>query len=231
MNPVEGKNVVFSMKVDGTYYPVLCATDMTFSKGVEKIEKTGPTSGGVRQWMLRLEQYTSTISGLTYVENDDELSFFYLLQESVRREEQDFKLVFTDGRGDTISLTGVGLIGDCDINGPATDFSNCNIEILWNQEPEFDQIDPPEGGACIESPLYLAFTSGTSVSDEALEATGVEILHVEREGLGMTETSGTPVSGSREFKFTGGTGNGTIAFDADNPSTGDEVVYVLYRIA
>lgn len=224
-NPVEGSNVVLSMDVSGTYYPVLCATDCTYTCNAEFVEKTGPTSGGVRQWARRLEEHISTVSGLTYVENDSTLSFFYILGLGVRREEQTFKITFTDGLGDVKTLTGVGLIGTQSINGPATDFSNCEIEIRWNQEPEFDAVDDPADECEIVNKLFLTLSEGaTSVTSATLS--GKTILGVEREGLGQVIISGTPAAGTRECVFSGT----TISFDSTNPgNVGGEKIYVLYK--
>lgn len=64
----------------------------------------------------------------------------------------------------------------------------------------------------------------------------VNIRHVEREGIGHDETSGTP--GNRQFKYTPGTYR--IDFDASNPFQqfgpgrpnryNLEKIYVLYEI-
>jgi hypothetical protein len=225
MNPVEGSNVVLSMDVSGTYYPILCATDCTYTCNAEFVEKTGPTSGGVRQWARRLEEHLSTVSGLTYVENDSTLSFFYILQLGVRREEQTFKITFTDGLGDVRTLSGLGLIGTQSINGPSTDFSNCEIEIRWNAEPEFDAVDDPADECEVVEKLFLTLAEGaTSVSSATLS--GKTILGVEREGLGQVIIGGTPAAGTRECVFSGT----TISFDATNPgNVGGENIYVLYK--
>lgn len=225
MSVVEGSDVVLSMYVSGTYYPILCATDCTYTCNAEFVEKTGPNSGGVRQWSRRLEEHISTVSGLTYVENDATLSFFYILQLGVRREEQEFKITFTDGLGDVKTLSGAGLIGTQSINGPATDFSNCEIEIRWNEEPEFDAVEDPSDECEVVDKLFLTLAEGDSTVSSAT-LSGKTILGVEREGLGQVIIAGTPAAGTRECAFSGT----TISFDSTNPgNVGGEKVYVLYK--
>jgi hypothetical protein len=162
---------------------------------------------------------------LTYVENDSTLSFFYILQLGVRREEQTFKITFTDGLGDVRTLSGLGLIGTQSINGPSTDFSNCEIEIRWNAEPEFDAVDDPADECEVVEKLFLTLAEGaTSVSSATLS--GKTILGVEREGLGQVIIGGTPAAGTRECAFSGT----TISFDSTNPgNVGGENIYVLYK--
>jgi hypothetical protein len=232
MNPIWGSDVILKMKVGDEFVPIFCGIDTTYQCLVELIEKTGPNSGGIRQKMTRLEEHVSSVTGATYVENDDTLSFFYTLQEGIRREEQEFQMYFVDELGNERTLTGAGILGTQSINGPVGDFSTANLEIHWNEAPQFDVVDPPEENACIEIPLYIPFLEGeTSVSHADLEETGVEILGVERTGTGLKKTTGTPAAGSLEYKFTGGAGNGTIEVDANNPSqSNDEYIYVLYKI-
>lgn len=225
-NPVEGKNVALLMRVGLEDIPILCATDCTYQRGVEFVEKTGPASGGSREWLTRLLEHTSTVTGLTKVNNNASLSWFYLLSIT---GEQTFTMTFEDDEANMFSLSGPGLLGTMGINGPATDFSTASIEIRWNGAPVIDVIPPPVPTEVHE--LYITCTPGaTSVSHVDLEAAGVDILGAGRTGTGLIQVSGTPASGSQEFKFTGGTGNGTIETDADNPYNAGEWIYVLYKV-
>lgn len=226
MTPIHGRYSTISMVVGEETIPLLCATDMTYSCTREMIEKTGPASGGVRQKFKRLEEHVSTVTGLTMVDNGDTLTFWYLLQEGADGEEREFVQTFMDEDGNYKVLTGVGLLGSQNINGPVSDFSNCSVEIHWNQIPDLEDIEPPTPSV-VQDPLYLTLAEGeTSVSHALLEAAGVVILEIQREGTGYDETAGTP--GNREFKFTGGTGNGTIAFRDPGNAPG-EGIYVLYK--
>jgi hypothetical protein len=225
INPIWGDDVVFAMKVGGEYIPILCGTSFTYTCDVESIEFTGPNSGGVRQRRRRLEEHTSTVSGLTYVENDDTLSFFYVLQLGVRRESQTFRATFIDGNGDQRTLTGEGIIGPMGISSQMAEFASGDITVWWNEEPEFDAIDDPADECEVVEKLFLTLSEGaTSVSSATLS--GKTILGVEREGLGQVIIGGTPAAGTRECVFSGT----TISFDATNPgNVGGENIYVLYK--
>lgn len=223
-NPIYGTDVVFSLKVGDIWYPVLCATNCSYECVPEFIEKTGPNSGGVRQWARRIEEHHSSVSGLSFVENGDQLSFFYILQLAVRREEQEVRMDFIDGYGNERTLSGVALIGRQGITGPVNEFSPAEIEIRWNQEPDFDAVDDPVGGEVVDYEFFELEEGEVSFSDALL--VGKTVLGVARSGDVYNETTGTPAAGSMEYKFTSGTG--TIAFDATNPSLG-EMIWVLFK--
>lgn len=228
---VHGKNVAFEMLEVDNYIPLLCATDCTYSRNVEFVEKTGPTSGGSREWKRRLHEHISTVSGLTEINNSTtHLSFFYLLSITA---EKTFRMTFEDEVGNLYSLTGPGLLGTMGINGPAADFSNGTIEVRWNGQPDTTVILPPAEPGVYE--LYINESNGlvvgaTDVSHVDLEATGVEVLGSVRTGTGLIQVGGTPAAGSQEFRFIGGTGNGTIVTDSTNPYNAGEWIYVLYKI-
>jgi len=220
---VWGQDVVLSIYVGGSYYPIFCATDCTYQCAAEFIEKTGPESGGARQWMRRLEEHTSTVTGLTKIENGTTVTFFYMLQLAVRRAAQTFKMTFTNENGDEYIINGEGLIGTMGINGPATDWSNATLEIRWNGAPDLTLITDPTCSN-IQEPLYLTTTPGASSVSNILLTSSVTILEVQREGIGHTKTTGTPVN--REYKFTSATN--TISFDSSIPFMTGEIIYVLY---
>jgi hypothetical protein len=228
--PVHGTYCILSMWVTDQYYPVLCGTDTTYTCTPEMIERTGPTSGMARQWFRRLEEHKSTVTGLTKVENDTALTFWYMLQTGIRRQTQLFKQTFADAAGNFKSLTGYALIGTQSINGPVADFSSGSIDIFWDGEPSMDVIAPPSGFGEVEDPLYIPIVADEiSVHHALLEQTGVEILQVRRNGLSLTPTTGTP--GNQEYKFVGGAGNGNIFTDVNVPYVlGEQPIYVLYKL-
>lgn len=229
---IEGKNVSVEIFATDDYYPVLCATDMVFTRTPEFISKTGPTSGLFREFAVRIEEWNVSVSGLTKVENDASLSFFYMLQTSVRRSQQQIRIVFRDTESpeNIISITGNILIGETSITGPATDFSQCSIN--FKGTGGFTQsavIDAPPVAECeVEDTLWLVLAEGeTSVHDDLLEQDDVVIIAVSRSGSVHTETTGTP--GSLEFKSD--LPNGDIHFDTTNPgNAGGEYVTVEYKI-
>lgn len=227
---IQGKNVSVEIFVTDDYYPVLCATDMTFTRSPEFITKTGPTSGLFREFQPRIEEWNVTVSGLTKLENEESISFFYLLQTSVRRTVQQIRVVFENNVGDILSISGNAYIGQSSINGPATEFSQASIE--FKGTGPFEQssvIDPPAEQECeVEDTLYLTLAEGaSSVHSDLLEQANVVIVGVSRSGLVHSESGGTP--GSLEFQTD--LPNGDIYFDPTNlGNPGGEQVTVEYKI-
>ncbi len=124
---VHGQDVVLEMKVDGEFYPILCATDCVFTASPEFLERsTGDTSTS-RKWRKRIEEFSASVSGLTKLPNDASLSFFYMLQSSVRRTVQEFRQTFTDNTGASNIILYSAHIVQQSISGPVGDFANCTI--------------------------------------------------------------------------------------------------------
>jgi hypothetical protein len=224
-NPIWGEDCSIEMWVGVGWEAFACFSNFSYACNVESIEFTGPNSGGVRQRRRRLEEHTVTVSGVTWIENDSTLSFFYVLQLGVRREEQRFRLTYVDGLGDQRTLVATGMIGPQSIGVNIGEFASCDYEIWLNEEPEFDPIEDPSDECEVVEKLFLTLAEGaTSVSSATLS--GKTILGVEREGLGQVIIGGTPAAGTREVSFSGT----TISFDATNPgNVGGENIYVLYK--
>jgi len=94
--PVHGKNVVLEMDIDGldNFEVVLCGIDCSFSRDLEFVEITGPTSGLFADFMPRKETWEMSVNGLTKVLTDAGLTFFYMLQTAVRRSSHNFRMTF-----------------------------------------------------------------------------------------------------------------------------------------
>lgn len=128
MEAVHGRDVLIEIKKDGVYYPVLCGTDCTFTREPEFLESTNPTSGIFKRYIIRREDWNMGVNGLTKIENDASLTFFYLLQTSVRRATQTVRITFEDIDSNSIQIEGSVLIGNETISGPVSDFASCSIE-------------------------------------------------------------------------------------------------------
>lgn len=230
-NKVQGKNVIVTMLYSGVYYPIFCCKSMSFDQVQETIEVTSVNSGNDREYEPGMSTATMTVSGITTLNNvGSRISVLYLIQLAVRREIQSLKVTLTDNDGNSKDVTFDAIITSNNFTkelGGAYSQSSTGFQITGGITIS-DPVGPPSVQV-VQDPLYIDGVPGaTSVSDPLLEAAGVVILEVQREGLGHDPTNGTP--GNREFKFTGGAGNGTIAFDPTNPfNPGPEVVYVLYK--
>lgn len=227
-DPVLGKNAVLEMLVSGVYYPVLCATDCRFSRTPEFIPKTTTSSGLFREFMVRREEWSMSVSGLTKIQNAASLTFFYLLQNSVRRLEITLRITYTDDTADSKTISGNVLIGQMDINGPVSGHSEASIEFKGTGAFSVGAtVDPPVSECAIYGdywsfPAGDTYIQGTSVvHGYSLEA--VTVISVDREGVAYDLVSGTPTG--RQCKHNNTTG--IINFDSAIPSNG-ETVWVVF---
>lgn len=231
MTAIHGNNVIVSLIVDDTPFPILCATDMNLNIRQDILLATTASTGVWRRKRLRgLSEWTVTVTGLTKIDNSDgQVSFFYLLQQSVRGAEQNIRIDLDDDDGNEITISGVVIIPELSINGPEGDFSEAEIIMEGAGTLEMETIPPPAEGMCeMEDTLYLTLAEGaTYVESVLLQEEDAVIISVSRSGDTHTQTVGTP--GSQEFKFTGA--NGRIAFDTSNPGNpGGEPVVIMWKI-
>lgn len=208
---VKGRDVVVEMIVDDTFYPILCGTDCEFVRTPEFVEKTSTTSGLFREWAVRREEWAVSVSGLTRIENAAALTFFYMLQSSVRRQEQTIRITFTDVDGADKQISGNILIGQSSISGSVSDFANCSIELKGTGAFTIEDVTaPPVSDFDVFSDYWTttngnAFINGASSgsSPSAIANGGAftlqttdTILEVRVEGTQFELVTGSP--GSRE---------------------------------
>lgn len=239
---IHGKNVIIEMYITDTYYPILCGTDCTFSRTPEFIPITSTTSGLFREFMVRREEWVMSVSGLTKIANAATLTFFYMLQTSVRRTRQLVRITFTDSDGASKQITGNVLIGQMDINGPFSDFSQCTIELKGTGAYVIEDTEDPvatdynyysDYWQTVNGQNYISGnSSGTSNASPtpftafALLSTDV-IIGVAVEGTGFEQVTGTP--GNREYQFS--TSPVRINFASDLIFDGTQRVFVMIKRA
>ena len=212
--PVKGEDAVLELYVVDTYYPVLCATDCTFNREVEFIPISGPESIA-REFMPRREEWTMSVTGITKLDNDAALTFFYLLQNSVRRELHTVRITFTDEAGTSKQISGSVYIGSQSINGNINDYATGTIEFRGTGQFTVDTTQepvPPEvaiyadywipvNGRTYVSGASTGYTDGTTYTLTATD----EILEVWVENQAYYAVTGTPTNGSPEYNFDTGT--------------------------
>lgn len=232
MNTVRSNNVIIELLVSGAYYPVFCGKTMEYTQNQETVEVTSINSGSAREYVSGMTTASLSIAGITIIDNTgNRIAITYLMQESIRRTAQTLRIRMIADNATAIQIAFLALITSNTLSRAVGTYSQSSTSMIITGEPVISAIIPPPGLACVEDPLYLATTPGqTKVHSVLLEQVGVEILAVEREGLGQVQVSGTPGSGTREFLFVGGAGNGDIFFDPGNPFNTGEIVYVLYKI-
>lgn len=228
MNTVKGKNVVIEMYVAPDYYPIFCAKSGELVTEQDEIEVTSTASGSSKEFLPGMFSGMLTCSGVTVINNtDNKISVTYLMQQSVRRVVQTFRITMTDDEGTVLRAGFQGVILGNSLQRETTGYSQSSTRIRVSGDIEFSEIilpPTPEN----EYALYLTVVAGQNAVSHA-DLDGATILQVQREGVGHTEVSGTPAAGGREFKYTDGVGTGTITFDAGQPFVTGEIIYVLYR--
>jgi hypothetical protein len=228
-DPILGRNAVLELLISGSYYPVLCATDCSFTRTPEFISKTTTTSGLFREFTVRREEWAMSVSGLTKIQNDASISFFYLLQNAVRRTELPVRMTFTDDEGTSNMISGTILLGQMSINGPVSGFSEATVELKGTSSFDIGvTVDPPTT-ECVLYGDYWTFPAGDTyiqgtsvVHGYSLEA--VTVISVDREGVAFDLVTGTP--SGRQCKHNNTTG--IINFDTALPSNG-ETVWVVFK--
>ena len=230
MNTVKAKNVIVEVDISGTYYPFFCGKNMTFSQNQELIEITSVNSAVAREYEAGMTTANLSIDGVTILDNTgNKVAILYLMQESIRRTPQTMRIRLTDDDGGTKQIAFTALITNNTLSRSYGQYSQSSTSLTITGEPVISAIIDPPGVACPADPLYIDVVAGaSSVHSALLEAAGVEILTVARTGTVHNATTGTP--GNLQYLFTGGTGNGTIAFDATVPFEASEVIYILYKV-
>lgn len=227
MKVLTGKQGVVSIRIDGVFVPVFCATDFSYQYDHEEILTTSRNSGTSVDRETRLHDWSITVSGLTKVDNSDgQISFFWLLTQSIRGTKQTIRIRYTDADGNVKNITGTVLIKQGQIASAVSGFSVASQTFPGCGEPEFDEL--PGIAPTDLFKLYLSTTPGAfEVSDNDLGG-ATEIMLVGREdGMGFKEVAGTPIG--RQFRFTDSTTYGTITFDSSLVFNPGEIVYIQYK--
>jgi hypothetical protein len=231
MNTIQGKNINVFMKVDSVYYPIFCGKSMTFSIAQDVLETTNVNSGSFRDYEAGMSTSNLEISGVSILNNlEGRLSISYLMQQSVRRVKQDWKISVLDDNGTTLLYTFKGLIITSSFDKTIPGFSQSSVSIQVCGNVDIGTVLPP--GATVETVYsdWWNFAEGnTSISGTSsvngYNLIGVTVLEVDREGIEHDIiTSGTPVN--RQAKHNNGAGS--ITFSSALPSNG-ETVFVLFK--
>lgn len=231
MEPIHGTGVLFSLKVEDEFFPILCAVEMTLECSQEVLLATTAGTGIWRQKRLRqLSEWFMDVSGLSKIDNTDgQISFFYLLQENIRGSEQIIQAMYEDDMGNTQVLTGTVLIPTLRFSANVGSFADASVRFEGAGAMEIeDIISDVESGVCeeLESDTWIMAEgedSVTGLGNEGRSFAGKEILDVARDGISHDYTSGTP--GNREYAYNGV----TISFDPTNPAAADQTVYVEWK--
>ncbi len=231
MKVVRGEDVILSIAIDSVYYPVLCASSISFTMEQEMIEKTGPNSPSFREYTARLSTWSASITGLTPINNGSNISWFYLLQDSVRRAVQPLKFTFSDEDGNTKTITGNALMKNNDFTASVSSLMQGQIDFQGTGDISMDAIDPPAGSYDILADRWAtvngqSYISGASSIEAYTLTADDELLFVSVEGVEFDIVTGTPSSREAQFVTSPSV---KIQFASDFVFDGTQKVWVMFK--
>lgn len=229
-----GEDCKMEILVSDNWYTIMCQSDIRFRLTQEILLKTTPNSGLFREKTTRFSEGFASVTGLTAVNNGaTNVSFFYIIQESIRTQPQTIKLTFTDQGGSSKTITGTVLIVTSEIGAPIGDFAEASVELEFSGSFEIDSTDLPTtanplladtwettAGQNYISGLSTGWRNGTQYS-----LNSKEILEVDREGMQYDFIGNNLTPGNRECSWN--TSLNRLVFQNDF-NTG-ETVFVIFR--
>lgn len=227
---VRGNQMIASIKVGSTFFPVFCAKSCSFELNNEIILRTGINDGLFPKRRVRRTEWSGSASGVLVTDNNvDRYSPFYLLQAAVRRSENEWQFEFTNEDGDVKTISGTALIENLPISGDVQNFVQSSVNIIGTGG--FDIDSSPSSGGIDENvdSDYWATTEGTnyitgaSVNGKSL--IGKELLGVSREGMVYDIVPTVPTNRQCRFNTT----YGTVTFDENIPFNPNETVWCIWK--
>lgn len=228
---VRGQNMIASIKVSGTFYPVFCAKSCSFEMTNEIINKTSVNDGLFTKRRVRRTEWSGSASGVLVTNNDgDRFSPFYLLQDSVRRSSRTWQFEFTNLDGDVKTIEGEALIQNLPISGDVQSFVQCTVNIIGTGAFSIDvsssSIVSDEN---VDSDYWSTTAGANSVSGLSVDGKSLQgktILAIAREGTVYDPiTSGSPTNRIALFN----SATGTITFDSNIPFNPSETVWAMWK--
>lgn len=228
---VRGQNMIASIKVSGTFYPVFCAKSCSFEMTNEIINKTSVNDGLFTKRRVRRTEWSGSASGVLVTNNDgDRFSPFYLLQDSVRRSSRTWQFEFTNLDGDVKTIEGDALIQNLPISGDVQSFVQCTVNIIGTGAFAIDvsssSIVSDEN---VDSDYWTTTPGANSISGLSVDGKSLQgktILAISREGTVYDPiTSGSPTNRIALFN----SATGTITFDSNIPFNPSETVWAMWK--
>lgn len=223
MKVLDGKAALLSVRIDNTFYAVLCATRVRVSIDHEEVLKTSRNSTH-RERQLRIPDWGIQLDGLTKIDNSDgQISWFWLLNNA--GSEIFIRIRYTDAAGTTKDFSGNVLIKQGSLDSMVGGFSMASLYLPGTGAFSTDPVSAVSSSDLYK--LYLSTTEGAyEVSHNDLGG-ATEIMLVIREDGQYIETTGTP--SGRQFKYTDNTTSGKLTFDSSLVFNAGEIVYVEYK--
>lgn len=228
---VAGRNMIASIKVSGTFYPVFCAKSCSFEMTNEIINKTGVNDGLFPKRKVRRTEWSGSASGaLVTNDNQSRYSPFYLLQQAVRRVPLEWQFEFTSQDGDIVTIEGEAVIENLPISGDVQSFVQSTVNFIGsgaffiNRTSSSIVTDENVDSDYWDAPAGAIFISGLSVGGKSIQ--GKQILAISRSGTVYDPiTTGTPSNLTALYN----SALGRITFDSNIPFNQGETVWAMWK--
>lgn len=232
---IKGSDSIIEILLADVWTPVFCGKDLSVEYTPEFVLKTGPNSVA-RERIPRMEDWVISVSGLTKIFNEENVSFFYLIQEAVRRSLQSVRATFINSDGNEKVLTFDAWIGPSTITGPMNQFDQCSVQFIPTgglgdlSDPE----DPTPASTLLLSDWWATsngnnYINGASSTGSKLYTltSADDIKEVDVEGENYNIVTTTPTDGTRECQLD--LANNKIIFPSALIFDGTQTVFVLFE--
>lgn len=228
---VQGRNMIASIKVGASWFPVFCAKSCSFDFTNEIILRTGVNDGLFPKRRVRRSDWSGSAAGVLVTDNTaNRYSPFYLLQDGVRRSEREWQFEFTNEDGDVKTIEGTALIENLPISGDVSGWVQASVNIVGTGA---FVIDASPSSVVVDENVdsdYWNTTAGTnSISGNSVNGknlTGKTVLAVAREGTVYDPIfSGTATNRLARVNSAGG----SVTFDTNIPFNPGETVWVMWK--
>lgn len=228
---VQGKNMIASIKVNGSWFPVFCAKSCSFEFTNEIILRTGVNDGLFPKRRVRRSDWSGSAAGVIVTDNNaNRYSPFYLLQDGVRRSEREWQFEFTNEDGNIKTIEGTALIQNLPLSGDVSGWGQASVNIVGTGAFAIDP-SPSSGGVDenVDSDYWTTTAGATSITGYSVngkDLMGRTVLAVAREGMVYDPIfSGTPTNRLARVDST----TGTVSFDTNIPFNPGETVWVMWK--
>lgn len=231
---IKGENLRAQLKIDDEYFDIFCAKSVEFAIEQDELEVTSINSGSSREYLPGMMNATLSTSGVSSIDNTEgKIAITYLMQQSIRRQLQDWRVYFEADDGDTLEATFQGMIRTPSISRDGFGYNQSSLVVRVSGDIDFNEIVPPPSTEFDLLSDYWQTVNGqnyisgaSAVHGYTLAATD-EPLEVDVEGGGFVLVTSTPADGRAECKF--GTSPVRITFPSDKIFDGTERVFVLFK--
>ncbi len=124
---INGKDVIG--EIDGV--PIFCGIDCSFLEEKEVIPASTVTSNGWKEFRLRKRSWKFEVIGLTKIDSSDgQVSYFDLITSTEAVALDNVTVLFTDGDGNAVEITGSMYKPETAITGPVDQSAKANVQFI-----------------------------------------------------------------------------------------------------